>query len=63
MNRNVADAVVLFRPIGKAELDLIRDSGYTRFPERLPHQPIFYPVLTQEYAEKIARDWNTKDYQ
>jgi hypothetical protein len=21
-------------------------------------QPIFYPVLTEEYATKIARDWN-----
>jgi hypothetical protein len=29
------------------------------FPPRLPEQPIFYPVLTFEYAEKIARDWNS----
>lgn len=28
------------------------------FPPRLPDQPIFYPVTTQAYAEKIARDWN-----
>jgi hypothetical protein len=28
------------------------------FPPRLPDQPIFYPVLTEEYAIKIARDWN-----
>ena len=28
------------------------------FPPRLPEQPIFYPVLTEEYAVKIARDWN-----
>jgi hypothetical protein len=28
------------------------------FPPRLPEQPIFYPVLTEEYAIKIARDWN-----
>ncbi len=28
------------------------------FPFRLPEQPIFYPVLTEEYAVKIARDWN-----
>jgi hypothetical protein len=26
----------------------------------LPEQPIFYPVLTEEYAIKIARDWNVK---
>ena len=28
------------------------------FPPRLPEQPIFYPVLSEEYATKIARDWN-----
>ena len=28
------------------------------FPPRLPEQPIFYPVLTEEYAVNIARDWN-----
>ena len=25
---------------------------------RLPEQPIFYPVTTEDYAIKIARDWN-----
>jgi hypothetical protein len=29
-----------------------------RVPPRLPEQPIFYPVLSEEYAVKIARDWN-----
>lgn len=52
---------VLFRPVGQKELDLIVESGYTAFPPRLPYQPIFYPVLTEEYAVQIARDWNTKD--
>jgi hypothetical protein len=52
---------VLYRPVGRHELELIRDSGYRAFPPRLPHQPIFYPVLNEEYATKIARDWNTKD--
>ena len=28
------------------------------FPPRLPQQPIFYPVTTEDYAIKIARDWN-----
>lgn len=50
--------VVLYRPTGPKELDLIEDSGFKRFPPRLPEQPIFYPVLTREYATKIARDWN-----
>jgi len=35
--------------------------GFRRFPPRLPEQPIFYPVLTREYARRIARDWNTAD--
>ncbi|SEQ88441.1 hypothetical protein SAMN05216548_108198 [Faunimonas pinastri] len=30
----------------------------TAFPPRLPDQPIFYPVLSEDYAVKIARDWN-----
>ena len=55
------ETVMLFRPVGQKERDLIRDSGWRRFPPRLPHQPIFYPVLNEAYARQIARDWNTKD--
>lgn len=55
------ETVVLFRPVGQKELDLIRDSGWKRFPPRLTWQPIFYPVLSEDYAVMIARDWNTKD--
>ena len=54
------ETTLLFRPVGQKELDLIRDSGFTKFPPRLPHQPIFYPVATEEYATQIARDWNAK---
>jgi len=50
-----------YRPVGQAELELVRVTGFTEFPPRLPEQPIFYPVLTEEYASRIARDWNTKD--
>jgi len=53
--------VTLYRPVGQAEFDLMKASGFRRFPPRLPHQPIFYPVLTREYAVQIARDWNTRD--
>ena len=53
--------IVLYRPVGEAELRLIEESGFTAFPPRLAHQPIFYPVLNEEYATQIARDWNTKD--
>lgn len=51
----------LYRPVGAKELELIAQAEYRGFPPRLYFQPIFYPVLNQEYAEKIARDWNTKD--
>lgn len=50
--------VTLWRPVGPAELALIRESGMRRFPPRLSDQPIFYPVLSEDYAVKIARDWN-----
>lgn len=53
--------MVLFRPVGVRELELIAESGWTAFPPRLPIQPIFYPVLNETYAEQIARGWNTKD--
>lgn len=51
----------LYRPVGQGELELIRASGFKRFPPRLPHQPVFYPVLSEQYATQIARDWNPKD--
>jgi hypothetical protein len=53
-----AAAVTLWRPVGPAELELIKQSGMRAFPPRLPEQPIFYPVTTEAYAIKIARDWN-----
>ena len=51
--------MILYRPVGPKELALIEASGWRAFPPRLPEQPIFYPVLTFAYAEKIARDWNS----
>ena len=53
--------MILYRPVGLKELELIADSGFRAYPPRLPHQPIFYPVLTFDYAERIARDWNAKE--
>jgi hypothetical protein len=53
--------VTLFRPVGPVELELIKASGFRRFPPRLPEQPIFYPVTNQRYAEEIAERWNVKD--
>jgi hypothetical protein len=50
----------LFRPVGPTELALIIESGNRAFPPRLLDQPIFYPVVNEEYAIQIARDWNVK---
>lgn len=52
------DAITLFRPVGPKELALIVQAGFRAFPPRLPEQPIFYPVLSEDYARQIARDWN-----
>lgn len=54
----MAEMTTLFRPVGKNELELIRESEFSAFPPRLPEQPFFYPVLNEEYAAQIARDWN-----
>ena len=54
------ETTVLFRPVGEKELKLIKDAQFSEFPPRLPEQPIFYPVLNEEYASQIARDWNAK---
>ncbi len=52
------ETVTLFRPVGPEELALIEAAGWRAFPPRLPDQPIFYPVLDEDYAIQIARDWN-----
>jgi len=57
----MSDTVTLWRPVGPAELALIEANGMAAFPPRLPEQPIFYPVTTEEYAVKIARDWNVPE--
>ncbi|MGB4771726.1 MAG: ADP-ribosylation/crystallin J1 [Chitinophagaceae bacterium] len=52
----------LYRPVNQAELDLIEESGWRKFPPRLPEQPIFYPVMNEAYAIQIAREWNVPAY-
>jgi hypothetical protein len=52
--------VTLWRPTGPEELALVEESGWRAWPPRLPDQPIFYPVLNEDYATRIARDWNVK---
>ncbi|MCF7785381.1 MAG: hypothetical protein K9N47_04620 [Prosthecobacter sp.] len=52
------NTTTLYRPVGPKELKLIEDSGWKAFPPRLLDQPIFYPVMNEDYAIQIARDWN-----
>lgn len=51
----------LYRPVGLKELRLIAGAGFRAFPPRLPSQPIFYPVMSIEYAREIAVAWNAND--
>jgi len=51
----------LWRPTGQVELDLVAASGWRAWPARLPEQPVFYPVLSEAYATRIAREWNVAD--
>jgi hypothetical protein len=48
------ETIILYRPVGPKELELIRASGYRAFPARLPEPPIFYPVLNEEYKNPYA---------
>jgi hypothetical protein len=56
----MTEMTILYSPVGSQELDLIKEAIWSRFPPRLPEQPIFYPVLNEEYARQIARYWNVK---
>lgn len=53
--------VTLYRPTGPKELELVKQSGYTIWPPRLPSQPIFYPVTNEQYAREITTKWNVRD--
>ncbi|WP_394749971.1 ADP-ribosylation/crystallin J1 [Spongiimicrobium salis] len=53
--------ITLYRPVGLKELQLIVESNFNAFPPRLEWQPIFYPVMNEEYAIEIAMKWNTID--
>ena len=52
--------MILYRPVGQAEYDLIAATDFTAYPPRLPEQPIFYPVLNERYAREICDKWNRR---
>ncbi|WP_455205796.1 hypothetical protein [Kaarinaea lacus] len=60
METNI-ETITLYRPTGPKELLLVKNSGFKKWPPRLPGQPIFYPVTNEKYAKEIATQWNTKD--
>ena len=55
------ETLVLYRPVGPRDLARIHELEWRAFPPRLHYQPIFYPVLNEEYATQIARDWNVRE--
>jgi hypothetical protein len=52
------ETITLYRPTGPEELRLVEQSGFRKWPPRLPGQPIFYPVTNEGYAIEIASKWN-----
>jgi hypothetical protein len=54
------ETVTLYRPTGADELELVRQSGFAKWPPRLPGHLIFYPVTNEEYAKEIATRWNAR---
>lgn len=56
------ETLILYRPVNQAELTLIEQLNWQRFPPRLPQQPIFYPVLDETYAREITERWNVPAY-
>lgn len=56
------ETTYLYRPINQAEFNLIKQTGWTKFPPRLPEQPFFYPVINEEYAIQISTEWNVPAY-
>lgn len=52
----------LYRPVNDKELERIKEMEYKGFPPRLPEQLIFYPVMNEEYATQITKEWNVPAY-
>jgi len=55
-------ARTLYRPVGPEELKLIAATSFREFPPRLPEQPIFYPVLNEEYARADCAGLERKSF-
>jgi len=47
------ETMTLYRPTGAAELELVKQSGYKKWPPRLLEQPIFIPLLIKPIRKKL----------
>ena len=54
---------VLYRAVGRDELDLIRKRGFRAFPPPPLDQRVLKPMLTNEYAFEVAQDWSKEKSQ
>ena len=54
------ETVTCYRPCGPKEYELVKDSGFKRWPPRLSIQPIFYPITNEEYAIEVNK-WNVNE--
>jgi hypothetical protein len=53
--------IILYRPVGPGEMELIERDKFLKFPPRLRGQPFFYPVCNKKYAKEINR-WNVEQF-
>lgn len=51
----------LFKPVNPNELEEIEKEGLTLFPKNL-YKDFFYPVVTELYAIKIAKEFIIPEY-
>jgi len=55
------NTTTMYRPCNQAEIDLVAQSDYKKWPPRLAEQPIFYPVTNEQYAIDINA-WNLSQF-
>ena len=55
------ETITRYRPTGAKGLEQVHESGSIAWPPRLPASLVLYPVLNEDYAIQIARDWNARD--
>ncbi|HWS36466.1 MAG TPA: ADP-ribosylation/crystallin J1 [Actinoplanes sp.] len=55
------ETTALWRPAGPRELDLIRASGWRRWPPVPLERLYFYPILSESFAVTGAQHWTSSD--